>query len=182
MKKVLFLAVVAAMVVVSGCTPSLKPRTLGAEEQQWADYLQGMYPGWKVPATFPQSITLSSDTVPYSNLELPDQPNAGVNEDLPTIPEGNIVEETPAEKEAPAETEVKTEVKTDAEAETPLVEEEKVEFTEYVVEKNDSLSSIAKKVYGNGNKYIHIYKANEDVLKDPNKLYPGMKLKIPAQK
>ena len=63
-----------------------------------------------------------------------------------------------------------------------MVEEEKVEFTEYVVEKNDSLSSIAKKVYGNGNKYIHIYKANEDVLKDPNKLYPGMKLKIPAQK
>ena len=61
-------------------------------------------------------------------------------------------------------------------------EVKKTEFTEYVVEKNDSLSTIAKKFYGDGNKFMHIYKANEDVIKDPNKLYPGMKLKIPAQK
>jgi nucleoid-associated protein YgaU len=50
----------------------------------------------------------------------------------------------------------------------------------YEVKPGDSLSKIAKRGYGNANKWPQIFEANKDVLKDPNKIYPGQKLKIPA--
>jgi nucleoid-associated protein YgaU len=43
----------------------------------------------------------------------------------------------------------------------------------------DSLSKIAKREYGNANEWKRIYEANKDILKDPDKIYPGQKLKIP---
>jgi LysM repeat protein len=48
------------------------------------------------------------------------------------------------------------------------------------VQSGDSLSAIAKRVYGDVNKWRLIYKANQDQLKDPNALLAGMKLTIPA--
>jgi nucleoid-associated protein YgaU len=51
----------------------------------------------------------------------------------------------------------------------------------YVVKSGDSLSKIAKQHYGNGNEWKRIFDANTDVLKDPNKIFPGQKLKIPAK-
>jgi nucleoid-associated protein YgaU len=50
----------------------------------------------------------------------------------------------------------------------------------YVVVAGDSLSKIAKREYGNANEWKRIYEANQDLLKDPDKIYPGQKLKIPA--
>jgi hypothetical protein len=35
--------------------------------------------------------------------------------------------------------------------------------------------------YGNGNEWNRIFEANKDILKDPNKIYPGQKLKIPPK-
>jgi nucleoid-associated protein YgaU len=49
----------------------------------------------------------------------------------------------------------------------------------YEVKSGDSLSKIAKQEYGDGNKWQLIFEANKDVLKDPNKIFPGQKLKIP---
>ena len=49
----------------------------------------------------------------------------------------------------------------------------------YEVVSGDSLSKIAKREYGNANEWNRIYEANRDILKDPNKIYPGQKLKIP---
>ncbi len=49
----------------------------------------------------------------------------------------------------------------------------------YVVVSGDSLSKIAKREYGNANEWKRIYEANKDVLKDPDKIYPGQKLNIP---
>jgi nucleoid-associated protein YgaU len=49
----------------------------------------------------------------------------------------------------------------------------------YEVVSGDSLSKIAKREYGNVNEWKRIYEANRDVLKDPDKIYPGQKLKIP---
>jgi nucleoid-associated protein YgaU len=51
----------------------------------------------------------------------------------------------------------------------------------YVVKSGDSLSKIAKQYYGNGNEWKRIFEANTDILKDPNKIFPGQKLKIPAK-
>ena len=44
----------------------------------------------------------------------------------------------------------------------------------------DTLSAIAKKYYGDANKYNVIFEANKPMLSDPNKIYPGQKLRIPA--
>ena len=44
----------------------------------------------------------------------------------------------------------------------------------------DTLSAIAKKYYGDANKYNAIFEANKPMLSDPNKIYPGQKLRIPA--
>jgi len=49
----------------------------------------------------------------------------------------------------------------------------------YVVVAGDSLSKIAKREYGKANEWKRIYEANRDVLKDPDKIYPGQELKIP---
>jgi nucleoid-associated protein YgaU len=49
----------------------------------------------------------------------------------------------------------------------------------YEVVSGDSLSKIAKHEYGNANEWKRIYEANRDLLKDPDKIYPGQKLKIP---
>ena len=51
----------------------------------------------------------------------------------------------------------------------------------YTVEKGDTLSGIAKKMYGNANKYHQIFEANKPMLKDPDKIYPGQVLRIPPE-
>jgi nucleoid-associated protein YgaU len=50
----------------------------------------------------------------------------------------------------------------------------------YEVKSGDSLSKISKEVYGDANKYSAIFEANRPMLTDPNKIYPGQKLRIPA--
>ena len=51
----------------------------------------------------------------------------------------------------------------------------------YEVVSGDSLSKIAKREYGDAKLWPRIFDANQDILKDPNKIYPGQKLKIPAK-
>lgn len=43
----------------------------------------------------------------------------------------------------------------------------------------DTLSAIAKKYYGDAGKYPKIFEANKPMLSDPDKIYPGQKLRIP---
>ena len=53
--------------------------------------------------------------------------------------------------------------------------------TIYEVKSGDSLSKIAKDHYGNANDWNRIFEANKDILDDPNKIYPGQRLKIPPK-
>ncbi len=50
----------------------------------------------------------------------------------------------------------------------------------YTVQAGDSLSKISKQFYGDANKYMKIFEANKDKLSDPDKLRPGMELRIPS--
>lgn len=50
----------------------------------------------------------------------------------------------------------------------------------HTVERGDTLSAIAKKFYGDANKYPAIFEANKPMLSNPDKIYPGQKLRIPA--
>lgn len=55
------------------------------------------------------------------------------------------------------------------------------ETTIYEVRAGDSLSVIAKRLYGNGNSWKSIFEANRDQLTDPDHIKPGQMLKIPAK-
>lgn len=49
----------------------------------------------------------------------------------------------------------------------------------YQVQSGDTLSKIAKQAYGDAGKYMKIFEANKDQLKDPNVIKVGQVLKIP---
>lgn len=49
----------------------------------------------------------------------------------------------------------------------------------YTVKSGDTLSKIAKEMYGDANQYPKIFEANRPLLSDPNKIYPGQVLRIP---
>jgi LysM repeat protein len=50
----------------------------------------------------------------------------------------------------------------------------------YTVKSGDTLSKIAKELYGNANEYHKIFDANTDILDSPDKIQVGQELKIPA--
>jgi nucleoid-associated protein YgaU len=50
----------------------------------------------------------------------------------------------------------------------------------HTVVRGDTLSAIAKHYYGNANLYPKIFEANKPMLSNPDKIYPGQLLRIPA--
>ncbi len=52
-------------------------------------------------------------------------------------------------------------------------------FHKHTVQKGDTLSKIAKQYYGEANKYMAIFNANKDILKNPDLIHPGQELVIP---
>ena len=50
----------------------------------------------------------------------------------------------------------------------------------HTVKSGDTLSKIAKEMYGNANDYMKIFEANKPMLSDPNKIYVGQVLRIPS--
>ena len=84
-----------------------------------------------------------------------------------TAPAGaKAAEVAPAEKTADAK-------------ESAMMPPDPTNSSVYVVKSGDTLGGIAKKNYGNAAYSNIIFKANSDILKNPNKLRPGMKLIIP---
>ena len=64
---------------------------------------------------------------------------------------------------------------------TPEKEVAGAEVRFYEVKSGDTLSGIAQEMYGDGSLYPQIFEANRPMLDDPDKIYPGQKLVIPAQ-
>lgn len=54
---------------------------------------------------------------------------------------------------------------------------DKVEY--YTIQSGDNLSAIAKKFLGSASAYPKIFEANREVIKDPDKIYVGQKIRIP---
>ena len=70
-----------------------------------------------------------------------------------------------------------TKAANDTQAEDPTTSGETVFYT---VKSGDTLGGIAAAHYGNAGKYPIIFEANQPMLKDPDKIYPGQSLRIPA--
>lgn len=54
-------------------------------------------------------------------------------------------------------------------------------FTFYTIASGDSLSKIAKKYYGNANLWPTLFEANREVIKNPDLIYPGQQIRVPAK-
>jgi LysM repeat protein len=69
----------------------------------------------------------------------------------------------------------------DEEGDVLVYEEEIVKpvYQEYTIQQGDTLSHIAHAFYNKASKWTVIYEANSDKIKDPSKLKPGTKIKIP---
>jgi nucleoid-associated protein YgaU len=60
------------------------------------------------------------------------------------------------------------------------VEQSAPEAQYYTVVAGDTLSKISKQYYGDANKYAKIFEANKPMLSNPDRIYPGQKLRIPS--
>ncbi len=54
---------------------------------------------------------------------------------------------------------------------------EKVEY--YTIVSGDTLSKLARQYYGKASDYPRIFEANREVIKDPDLIYVGQKIRIP---
>lgn len=64
--------------------------------------------------------------------------------------------------------------------ETPTRTDNREQPKTYTVVAGDCLTIIAKRVLGNGSRYTEIYELNRDIISNPNLIYPGQVLKLPA--
>ncbi|MFH1519149.1 MAG: LysM peptidoglycan-binding domain-containing protein [Candidatus Omnitrophota bacterium] len=95
-------------------------------------------------------------------------------------PEASKAKKT-GEIESTRETEVIFSVEEMAEAAEVISEPEAVDIEEtryYTIQKNDTLQKISHKFYGTTKEWNFLYEANKDVLKSPDRLYPGVEIKI----
>ena len=61
----------------------------------------------------------------------------------------------------------------------PKKEEEKEKVEIYEIVSGDTLGGIAKRYYGKASLYTRIHAANKELIPNPDKIYPGQKIKIP---
>jgi len=92
---------------------------------------------------------------------------------IPNVGKGRLFNEEPERPDPSADTMIER-------PEAPGREvEDRVESVPHVVQKGDTLSKIAQHYYGDASLYPKIFEANRDVLKDPNLIRIGQKLRIP---
>jgi LysM repeat protein len=62
----------------------------------------------------------------------------------------------------------------------PAKEEEPEEKSEiYEIVSGDTLGKIADRFYGKPSEYMRIFEANREIIEDPDRIYPGQKIRIP---
>jgi nucleoid-associated protein YgaU len=67
----------------------------------------------------------------------------------------------------------------DLKAPPPAPEEPESKDEFYEIKSGDTLGKIAKQFYGSAGKYTRIFEANRDVIENPDRIYPGQKIRIP---
>lgn len=149
------LVIIGGILLLSnfGCAPRLAQTQLGDEELRWQKHIKKSYPAWTPPQTAPPAI--AGNIAP------------AVNND-----EVDIVLET----EMKPETETAQLLETEPPTKTPAIS---VKTKSYTVQKGDTLSAISAKMYNSSKEVERIIDANRDIIKDKNRIKPGMILVIP---
>lgn len=170
MKKNLFyFLTLGSVLILSGCVARTYTLTRDRVDQDLTGGNRGFLTG-KSPAEEALTPRKTERTVRVFEVEMgkPYQPRQ-VNAPLaPQQQETSFTAESPIQETG---------------LETPSAETESGgaggQSQRYTVEKNDTLQKISKKFYGTSKKWMKIYNANRDVLKGPDKVYPGQVLGIP---
>ena len=189
----------AAVVLVSGCrntqVAGVRP---SQEEEAWEKVIKRNYPNYRPPRAAAPAVVgnteervsapVKSDLEPMDapaektdaepKAESKDAPEAGLEVAEPAKAEPAKAEPAKAEpaKAEPAKAEpAKAVEKKPAKVAPP----DPTNSTVYEVRSGDTLGKISQKHYGSARYANVIFKANGDILKDANRLRPGMKLIIP---
>jgi nucleoid-associated protein YgaU len=148
----------ALVTIVSGCTTTELAQTpYSPAESQWAEYIGSSYSEWTPPRTVPPSSNAGAGETVIVQEQLPFSPILTPVEQPPVI--------LPPVPQAPVQS----------------AEKKKVEARTYSIQKGDTLSTIAKKMYGKSSKWNVILDANKDKISDAAKLKVGTSINIPAQ-
>jgi nucleoid-associated protein YgaU len=179
MTKHLFTAAAGAAVVVlmTGCAyTKIANQPLSQEEKAWDAIIRESYPGYTPPPRTSRSFKGHTDSRSSAVI----RPQLPAENDLPATapaPEKLPVAEAPAAENTAAKEAPATEAP--AAPATGVQPPDPTNSTVYEVKSGDTLGAIAQRVYGNARFSNVIFKANSDILKDPNTLRPGMKLIVP---
>ena len=194
----------AILILATGChyTRIARPEPSG-EMQDWEAIIRESYPGYTPPPTTTRIVRPQTPARP-APMETPAPAPADVPTEAPA-PEALPADtpapaaDAPAEAPAPAPAaDAVVEVPADPAADTPAeapapapaadapaatpsgqTPPDPTNSTVYEVKAGDTLGSIAQRIYGDARYSSVIHRANTDILPDPNKLRPGMKLIVP---
>ena len=170
----------AVVTLISGCrNTQVAGVRCSQEEAAWEETIRRNYPNYRAPRAAAPADSANTETrvsAPVENNVKPEN-DPGTSEAEETK-SGEVKPEAEAKPEE-AKPEAKTEPpRPEAEAKT-ATPPDPTNSTVYEVRSGDTLGKIAQKHYGNARYANVIFKANGDILKDPNRLRPGMKLIVP---
>jgi LysM repeat protein len=186
MKKLIALALVVMFIFTGGCygVKSVKGKMVTRERvDQQVTGNQGVIFGEVPEAKVPDK----PKTREFYKVDVEVYPLFGAKEEKPALVKEKTYQEPALEEDVYLEFEEETtEGIVVRPQEVDIVEEDVVtiqskEVDYYTVKKGQSLWDISKEVYGRGSKWVKIYEANKNTLKDPNALRPGMMLIIPKE-
>ena len=165
-RKISVFLILISIFVISSCTVRsykvVKPR-LDQEESGNRGYLAG-----ETPATTDDDRPTTRDTYVWEFEFGSEVMEKGTVSTKPETQESEYVVSEPSGISLEDDQFIETDLENDV-----------VTYTDYKVEKDDTLQKISKKFYGTYRKWKKIYNANEDKIKDPNKIKPGIVIKIP---
>lgn len=179
---------------VSGCASSGKPTSLKARayvtDQERVDQsMEGGNFGYLMGTPKPEDRSAYKKTRKVYVLEVSKEEELPENEPLipPPLPKPIPQASAPAPVPAPAAAQPAYEpivIPNFDEEVAPVASQPAApagSYTEYTIQKNDTLQKISKKHYNTYRKWMQIYEANKDVIPDPNVIKPGVTIRIPVE-
>lgn len=180
----------ALLALLTGCDPELAQIPAGSQEELWYRQLKDNYSSFTPPQTpAPAAYNRQAAPAPAPAAKAQEKPADDPESAVDRAASGEKVEQQAAPKEdAPAaqNAEKAADGKSAGAGKEKTADGEKAAGGEeapagkpYIVVSGDTLGGIAKKFYGKSSLDDVIFRANTKVIKDRNKLSPGMRLVIP---
>ncbi|MBQ7694876.1 MAG: LysM peptidoglycan-binding domain-containing protein [Lentisphaeria bacterium] len=185
----------ALLALLTGCDPELAQIPAGSQEELWYRQLKDNYSSFRPPQTpAPAAYNRQAAPAPVSAAKAQEKPVDDPESAVDRAAVGEKVEPqvAPRDEAAPKSADKADGAAAKAESDkAPGAEkaaggekaagsgDEVPAGKPYIVVSGDTLGGIAKKFYGKSSLDDVIFRANTKVIKDRNKLSPGMRLVIP---